>query len=159
LELAKLLRDNPEATNLELAAALNVNRDTIAEDRKALMELVTNDTLTEMELLREELRHKLESLEKEVELHRKDGKLSLGAIDQLLSITKAVIELTGARKPVKEQVEMTGDVPLNVIVQGRVAARTPVIKGEPVVPQLLRTFNNQTLILSRPADVALQNQL
>lgn len=137
LELARILRDNPDATNVELAAALNVNRDTIAEDRKALMELVVNDTTNEMQLLRDDLRQKLEALEAEVQKHRKDdGRLSHVAIDQLLSITKAVIELTGARKPVKEQVEMSGNVPLNVIVQGRVATRLPVIDGTPVTPVL-----------------------
>jgi hypothetical protein len=133
LELARILRDTPDATNLELAAALNVNRDTIAEDRKALMELVTSETSSEMQQLREDLRQKLEALEAEVQKHRKeDGRLSHVAIDQLLSITKAVIELTGARKPVKEQVEMSGNMPLNVIVKGRVATRIPVIQGEPV---------------------------
>lgn len=132
LGVAKALRETPDATDIELAAIFCVSRNTIAEDRQALMEQLTKTATTEMELLREDLRQKLESYEKEVELHRKDGKLSLGAIDQLLSITKAVIELTGARKPVKEQLEIAGDLPLNVIVQGRVAARIPVIHGEPV---------------------------
>ena len=67
------------------------------------MENLKERTMTETELLRAELVQKLDGLVAEVEKHRKDGKLSLGAIDQVLSITKAVIELTGARKPVVEK--------------------------------------------------------
>jgi hypothetical protein len=103
LELAKLLRGDPKATNIQLAKTLGVNRDTIALDRKVIMEEMTKSTLTETELMRAEMVQKLEGLEAEVQKHRKDGKLSLSAIDQLLSITKAVIELTGVRKPVNEK--------------------------------------------------------
>ena len=56
--------------------------------------------------------NKLESLKAEVQKHRKDGKLSLSAIDQLLSITKAVIELTGVRKPVVERVDVKHRAPI-----------------------------------------------
>lgn len=120
LEVAKLLRENPEATNIELADALNVDRDTIAKDRKALMEQIKTDTKSELELLREELRVKLEKLEGEVEKHRnKNGLLSLGAIDQQLCIIKAISELLGARKPVKEKLEIEGSPePVYLIVQG-----------------------------------------
>ena len=106
LQLAKLLRDDPRATNIALAKTLGVNRETIALDRKVIMEALQNDTKTEVELLREEMVKKLDGLAGEVEKHRKDGKLSLSAIDQLLSITKAVIELTGVRKPVNEKLEV-----------------------------------------------------
>lgn len=106
LELAKLLRDDPKTTNIELAKALGVNRDTIALDRKAIMTEMTKSTLTQTELMRAEMVSKLVALEAEVELHRKDGKLPITAIDQLLSITKAVIDLTGVRKPVVEKHEV-----------------------------------------------------
>jgi hypothetical protein len=112
LELAKLLRDDPTATNISLAKSLGVNRDTIAEDRKAIMEQMTKSTLTETELMRAEMVTKLESLEAEVQKHRKDDKLPLSAIDQLLSITKAVIELTGVRKPVNEKLSVTHKAPI-----------------------------------------------
>ncbi len=112
LELAKLLRDDPTATNVALAKALNVNRDTIALDRKAIMEQMTKSTLTQTELMRAEMVSKLEALEAEVEKHRKDGKLPLSAIDQLLSITKAVIEVTGCRKPVVEKVDHKHRAPI-----------------------------------------------
>ena len=112
LELAKLLRNDPKATNVALAKTLGVNRDTIALDRKAIMEQMTKSTLTETELMRAEMVNKLESLEAEVQKHRKDGKLSLSAIDQLLSITKAVIELTGVRKPVNEKLQVTHRAPI-----------------------------------------------
>jgi hypothetical protein len=113
LELAKLLRENPDATNIYLAKTLGVNRDTIALDRKALVEQMTQSTLTETELLRAEMVKKLEALEAEVEKHRKtDGKLSLQAVDRLLDITKAVIELTGVRKPVNEKLQVTHRAPI-----------------------------------------------
>ena len=54
-------------------------------------------------MLRAEMVKKLEALEAEVQKHRKDGKLPLTAVDRLLDITKAVIELTGVRKPVNEK--------------------------------------------------------
>jgi hypothetical protein len=106
LGVAKALRDTPDATNIELAKIFDVSRNTIAEDRKAIMEQLVASTKTESELLRAEMVKKLDGLTAEVELHRKDGKLSLGAIDQILSISKAVIELTGIRKPVVEKLEV-----------------------------------------------------
>jgi DNA-binding CsgD family transcriptional regulator len=123
LEIAKLLREDPKATNKELARALGVNRDTIALDRKAIMEQLQKDTKTEVELLRQEMVQKLEGLEAEVELHRKDGKLSLSAIDQMLSITKAVIELTGCRRPVVEKTEVRNKT--------RIEFATTVVKTDP----------------------------
>jgi DNA-binding CsgD family transcriptional regulator len=103
LEIAKLLREDASLTNIILAVRLNVSRNTVTSDRKAIMEKLVQDTKTETELLRDGLVKKLEGLVAEVELHRKDGKLSLSAIDQVLSITKAVIELTGARRAVIEK--------------------------------------------------------
>jgi hypothetical protein len=106
LELAKLLRNDPTTTNVSLAKSLNVSRNTIAEDRKAIMEQMTKSTLSETELLRADMVKKLDGLVAEVEKHRKDGKLSLSAIDQMLSITKALVELTGCRKPVNEKLDV-----------------------------------------------------
>jgi hypothetical protein len=103
LEVAKLLRDDPKLTNLALADVLNVSRNTITEDRKAIMTEVQNNTLTEVERTRAKLLGELEELKFEVEQHRKQGKLSLQAIDRLLDISKTIIELTGARKPVVEK--------------------------------------------------------
>lgn len=123
LELAKMLRQDPSATNIELAKALNVNRDTIALDRKALIEMVKNDAKSETELLRGEMVEELESLKVEVEKHRKDGKLSLQAVDRLLDITKAIIELTGVRKPVTEQ--------KNVSEHRRITFETEVVRTSP----------------------------
>jgi hypothetical protein len=54
LELTKLLRDDPTATNVALAKVLGVNRDTIAEDRKFLMSQATNEAQSEMQLYRED---------------------------------------------------------------------------------------------------------
>jgi hypothetical protein len=103
LAVAKALRENPTATNIELAKMFGVTRETIALDRLAIMENLKQRTMTETELLRAEMVEKLDGLVGEVEKHRKDGKLSLSAIDQILSISKAVIELTGIRKPVVEK--------------------------------------------------------
>jgi hypothetical protein len=54
LELARLLRDAPQANNIELATALNVSRNTIAEDRKFLMTQVNESTNNEMQVYRED---------------------------------------------------------------------------------------------------------
>jgi hypothetical protein len=128
LELAKLLRDDPKATNIALAKTLGVNRDTIALDRKEIMEQMTKSTLTETELMRAEMVSKLESLEAEVQLHRRDGKLPITAIDQLLSITKALVELTGCRKPVNEKMQVTHRAPIrfNTVVVGADGKERPV---------------------------------
>lgn len=151
LELAKLLRDDPKATNIELAKALGVNRDTIAEDRKVIMEQMTKSTLTETELMRAEMVNRLEILEAEVQKHRKDGKLSLSAIDQLLSITKAVIELTGVRKPVVEKHDVKHRIPRfeTVIVHtdgsGRVRRSPPIADAEVITePHALGAGNEQS---------------
>ena len=71
---------------------------------------------------------KLVALEAEVEKHRKDGKLSLPAIDQLLSITKAVIELTGVRKPVNERLSVTHKAPIQfqTVIVKTDGSRVPV---------------------------------
>jgi hypothetical protein len=128
LELAKLLRGDPKATNIALAKVLGVNRDTIALDRKEIMEQMTKSTLTETELMRAEMVTKLESLEAEVQLHRRDGKLPITGIDQLLAITKAVIELTGCRKPVNEKMQVTHRAPIrfNTVVVGADGKERPV---------------------------------
>lgn len=54
IELAKLLRDDPSATNIELAEALHVDRHTIGEDRKHLMSLARNEAMNESQLYRED---------------------------------------------------------------------------------------------------------
>jgi DNA-binding CsgD family transcriptional regulator len=106
LEVAKLLRDNPAATNKQLAAALNVSRNTISLDRKIMIEDLKNQTLTETELLRQAMVSRLESLNTELELHRKDGKLSVNAVHEMLLVHRSIIELLGIRKPVTEQLEI-----------------------------------------------------
>lgn len=53
LGVAKVLRETPDATNVELARIFDVDRDTIAEDRKFLMTQVTQTALTETQVYRE----------------------------------------------------------------------------------------------------------
>jgi hypothetical protein len=53
LELVRLLRDNPQATNIELAEALNVSRNTITSDRLAIMTQVNQEAMTETQLYRD----------------------------------------------------------------------------------------------------------
>jgi hypothetical protein len=53
LGVAKVLRETPTATNVELARVFDVDRDTIAEDRKYLMALTKNEAVTETQLYRE----------------------------------------------------------------------------------------------------------
>jgi hypothetical protein len=52
LGVAKVLRETPNATNIELAKVFDVDRDTIAEDRKFLMSQVNQEALTETQLYR-----------------------------------------------------------------------------------------------------------
>jgi DNA-binding CsgD family transcriptional regulator len=54
LDLARLLRDDPSVTNIELAKILNVSRNTITVDRLAIMEQATSDTKLEMHLYRQD---------------------------------------------------------------------------------------------------------
>jgi hypothetical protein len=53
LGVAKILRETPNATNVDLAKVFKVNRDTIQEDRQHLMTLAKNETLTETQLYRD----------------------------------------------------------------------------------------------------------
>jgi hypothetical protein len=106
LEIAKILRDDPTTTNIMLAKALKVSRNTITLDRKIMVEDLKNQTRTETELLRADMVERLESLNKELELHRKDGKLPVSVIHEALLVTRSIIELLGVRKPVVEQLEV-----------------------------------------------------
>jgi hypothetical protein len=103
LEIVRLLREDASITNIALAAKLAVSRNTIAGDRTTIMNQLIDSTKTETELLRAELVTKLQVLESEVQRHRDKGKLSLSAIDSLLDIHKALIDLTGCRKAVVEK--------------------------------------------------------
>lgn len=106
LEIAKLLRDDPATTNLQLAKALNVSRNTITLDRKLMVEELKNETLSETELLRADMLQRLEKLHHELELHRRDGKLPVSVIHEGLLVTRSIIELLGVRKPVTEHLEV-----------------------------------------------------
>jgi hypothetical protein len=120
LGVAKALRETPNATNIELAEVFGVTRDTIREDRKALMEQLKRNTLTETEQLRADMVGRLEALNTELELHRKDGKLPISVIHEALLVTRSIIELLGVRKPVTEHLE----------VRKRTISFTTTIKGE-----------------------------
>jgi hypothetical protein len=103
-----MLRDDPKATNLALAKALNVNRDTIALDRKILMDTLKANTLTETEQLRIAMVEKLEHLMGELEKHRDDKKrLPVSVIHEMMLVTRSMIELLGVRKPVTEKLQVT----------------------------------------------------
>ena len=131
LAVAKALRESCELTNIALGKMFNVTRETIALDRKAIVEELINSTKTETEQLRDGLVKKLEALEAEVQLHRKDGKLPFTAIDQMLAITKTVIELTGARKPVVEKREVQRMEPIKFTTS---VGRSPAALQEPTEP-------------------------
>ena len=107
LEIAKILRDDPATTNKKLAAALKVNRDTIALDRKAIMEQLKQSTLTETEQLRAAMVERLENLNAELEMHRDgDRKLPISVVHEMLLVHRSLIELLGVRKPVVEKLEI-----------------------------------------------------
>jgi hypothetical protein len=129
LELAKLLRADPTITNLALAKALNVSRNTITIDRKALMEQLKQSTLTETEQLRSAMVSKLESLNEELELHRKDGKLPTGVVHEMLLVHRTIIEMLGIRKAVVEQLE----VRKKTVAFNTTVVRTQMVDGKPVV--------------------------
>jgi hypothetical protein len=112
LELSRLLRDNPAATNKELAKTLGVNRDTIALDRKVIMEELQKSTLTETEQLRSEMVTKLEDLNNELERHRRDGKLPIGVVHEMLLVHRTLIEVLGVRKPVVERMDVNHRQPI-----------------------------------------------
>lgn len=106
LAVVRALRETPNATNIELAKVFGVTRDTIREDRKAIVEQLKNNTLNETELMRAEMQGRLENLMVELELHRKDGKLPVSVIHEALLVTRSIIELLGVRKPVVEKLEI-----------------------------------------------------
>jgi hypothetical protein len=106
LEIAKILRDDPTTTNIMLAKALKVSRNTISQDRKLMIEDLKNATLSETEHLRAAMVDKLESLNKELALHRKDGKLPVGVIHEMMLVNRSIIELLGIRKAVVEKLEV-----------------------------------------------------
>jgi transcriptional antiterminator len=106
LAVAKALRDEPGLTNVQLAEKFNVSRNTIKEDRDALIEQVRANSTTETELLREQMCKRLESLNSELELHRRDGVLSVRAIHEMILVHRSIIELLGVRKPVTEKLEV-----------------------------------------------------
>jgi hypothetical protein len=106
LGVAKALREVPNATNIELAKIFGVTRETIALDRKALMEQLHKNTLTETEAMRAAMVERLEKIVDEIELHRKDKKLPVSLIHEWHSVTRSMIELLGVRKPVAEQLEV-----------------------------------------------------
>jgi len=82
LELARLLRDNPAATNIELAKTLNVNRDTIAEDRLALMQQVNLEAKTETQIMREDQLDRIQKKMAEIE----GDQLLMSAADRHLAL-------------------------------------------------------------------------
>jgi hypothetical protein len=98
LELARLLRDNPNATNIELAKALRVSRNTIAEDRKHLMSIASEEAKTEMVLYREQQLAELIELRDVLS----DPKIKP---DRKVELTLAIIDremrLTGTAAPTK----------------------------------------------------------
>ena len=71
-----------------------------------MVEDLKTQTRTETELLRADMVERLESLNVELELHRRDGKLPVSVIHEALLVTRSLIELLGVRKPVVEQLEV-----------------------------------------------------
>src|SRR5580698_6756464 len=68
LGVAKVLRETPNATDIELARIFDVSRNTIAEDRKAIMGLVNNETQTEMQLYRDDQLARITEKWREIDL-------------------------------------------------------------------------------------------
>jgi hypothetical protein len=68
LGVAKVLRETPNATDIELAKIFDVSRNTVAQDRKYLMTLVKNEALTETQLYREDQLTRITAKWNEIEL-------------------------------------------------------------------------------------------
>lgn len=138
LGVAKALRDTPTATNIELAKVFGVTRDTIAEDRKAIVEQLKLNTLTETEQLRADMVGRLESLNTELELHRRDGKLPASVIHEMLLVHRSIIELLGIRKPVVEQLEVRKrTISFTTTIKGR-ADDGKTVESDPKTFELVR---------------------
>jgi len=91
---------------------------------------------------------RLESLNTELELHRKDGKLSVSVIHEALLVTRSIIELLGVRKPVVEQLEVRKrTISFSTSIVGRAEDGTS-IKTEPKTFELTRKM----LALSEGSD-------
>src|SRR5271157_5475119 len=67
LGVAKILRETPDATNIELAKIFDVDRDTIAEDRKFLMAQINQEAKSETQLWRDEHIAELNKLRESLE--------------------------------------------------------------------------------------------
>jgi len=67
LGVAKVLRETPNATDIEVAKVFGVDRHTIGEDRKFLMQQVNNEALTEMQQWQAEHIEELQVLRKQLE--------------------------------------------------------------------------------------------
>ena len=104
LQIVKRLKDDPKITNIKLADSLKVSRNTITQDRRAIMETLQKETLTETEQLRAAMVGKLEDLNGELERHRRDGKLPVSVVHEMLLVHRTLIEMLGIRKPVEEKV-------------------------------------------------------
>ncbi|HKV79774.1 MAG TPA: hypothetical protein VJP02_16615 [Candidatus Sulfotelmatobacter sp.] len=108
IELARLLRDAPDATNIELAKSLHVSRNTIAEDRKHLMNIVSGEAKTEMVIYREQQLAELVDLRDVLS----DPKIKP---DRKVELTLAIIDremrLTGTAAPTRSiQATINADV-------------------------------------------------
>jgi hypothetical protein len=122
LGVAKVLRETPDATNIELAKIFDVDRDTIAEDRKFLMSQVNQDTKTEMQLYRDDQLARCEARRQElVDLRKRlvdhlikpeDAvDLHLKILDREKDNDEFEAKLTGTAAPTRaENVNLHGDL-------------------------------------------------
>jgi hypothetical protein len=102
LGVAKILRETPDATNIELAKIFDVDRDTIAGDRKFLMAQVTQNAMTETDLMRED---QLDRIAKKIEEIETDH-LLMGAAEKHLALwrwMKLETELKGTARPTRSE--------------------------------------------------------
>jgi hypothetical protein len=90
---------------------------------------------------------KLESLNKELELHRRDGKLSVSVIHEMMLVHRSIIELLGIRKPVTEQLEVRKrTISFRTSIVGVVDGK--LVESKPKVYEL----TNKQLALSEGSD-------
>jgi hypothetical protein len=108
LGVAKVLRETPDATNQELAKVFNVSRNTIAEDRKYLMNVANGEAKTEMQLYRDDQLTRIQQKWDEIE-----GDQTMSGAEKHLAWSrwmKLEMDLRGTAAPTRsENVNINAD--------------------------------------------------
>ncbi|SPF31610.1 hypothetical protein SBA1_100066 [Candidatus Sulfotelmatobacter kueseliae] len=106
--VAKILRETPSATDLELAKVFEVNRDTIHRDRKYLMQQANQNAVSQFEIWRDEHIAELNKLRESLEdfLIPPERRIELA-----LAIIREDVKVKGTAAPTRsENLNVNADV-------------------------------------------------